>query len=50
MNKLLYKILIWSGTKLYDIADVYAPNDIVEAITFSNNEEYIDRIAKIEME
>ena len=50
MNKIFYKILIWSGSKLYDIVDVYAPNDIVEAITFSNNEEYIDKVSKIEVE
>jgi hypothetical protein len=40
-------IFIWLGSKLFSYIDVYSPNEKVEAVTFSNSEEYIDKIVKI---
>ena len=45
-------IFMWIGTKLigFPFVDLYSPDrENIEAITFSFNEEYAERIGKIEL-
>jgi len=49
IDKLLLRLLVWAGGKLFGLVDVYAPKEDVEAVTFSNNEEYIEKISNIEL-
>lgn len=45
-------IWMWFGIKVlgWKIIDIYSPNkEDVEALTFSNNEEYIKKIGEIEI-
>ena len=40
---------IWLGKKLgFNFVDMYAPDEDVIAITFSKDEEYIDKVGEIE--
>jgi len=49
ISKILWAIFLWSGSKIFSYVDVYSPDkEIVEAITFSNNEAYIEKISEVE--
>jgi hypothetical protein len=45
---MLLKIFLWLGSKLFKYVDIYSPDNNVIGITFSNNEDYIEKISNIE--
>ena len=42
------KIWLWYGTKLWGGISIYAPNDELVALTFSNSKEYLANLPEIE--
>lgn len=45
---ILLHIMVWCGTRLFSYVDVVRDkDDNVKAVTFSNDEKYIDEVAKI---
>jgi len=45
---MLLRIFLWLGSKLFKYVDIYAPDNNVIGITFSNNEDYINKVTNIE--
>lgn len=35
MNKLLLRIMVWAGSRIFDVVDVYAPKGILKSVKFS---------------
>lgn len=49
IRSLLLQIFLWIGSKLWAYVDVYSPDkETVKAITFSNDEEYMEKISEVE--
>ena len=46
--RLLWHIFIWIGGKLFIRVVIYSPKDIVEGVSFTNSEDYVDRLLEIE--
>ncbi len=47
-KKILWNIFLWAGKRLFSFVDIYAPNNYVLGITFTNRESYLNAVSKIE--
>lgn len=46
---ILVNVGLWCFTRMYGLVDIYSPKgEEVEAITFTNNEKYIEHISKFD--
>ncbi len=48
IDKLLLRIMVWAGSKLFQYVDVFAPSDSVTGIVFANSEEYMEYVMEYE--
>jgi hypothetical protein len=46
---LMFQVFIWLGSKLWTYVDICSPDqEVVKGITFSNDEDYINKISEVE--
>lgn len=50
VTNILFYIMGWAGSKLFQYMDMYVPKKNVEGITFTNNEKYLNKVSEIELE
>lgn len=44
LDNILWSIFLWIGKRYFSYLSVYAPQDNVDAVTFSKTEEYLNKI------